>query len=89
MNPNLTICNNLSTSEFEITSVNIYPNPTADFVQIESKNIIDKIEVFNILGKRISVTAVPEVDLSQQPNGVYVLKIHSDEKTLTKKVVKN
>ena len=89
LNPNLTICNNLSTSEFEITSVNIYPNPTADFVQIESKNIIDKIEVFNILGKRISVTAVPEVDLSQQPNGVYVLKIHSDEKTLTKKVVKN
>ncbi|MCB0399179.1 MAG: aryl-sulfate sulfotransferase [Winogradskyella sp.] len=89
LNPDLTPCNNLSTSEFEIDAVTIYPNPTTDFIQIESINEIDKIEVYNILGRRISVTIESKIDLSQQPSGVYVIKIHSGNKSTTEKIIKN
>lgn len=88
LNPDLTPCINLSTLEFEIYSVLIYPNPTPDFIQIESMNEIDKIELYNILGKRISVITGPKIDLSQQPSGIYILKIHSGNKSITRKVVK-
>ena len=89
LNPDLTVCNNLSTSEFETTSVTIYPNPTNNYAQIESTNSFDKIEVFNILGRLVSITTESKVDFSEQPSGVYILKIYSGNKSITEKIIKN
>lgn len=89
LNPDLTLCNNLSTSEFKANSFAIYPNPTTDFVNIESTYTIDKIEVYNIMGKQIPTTRISKIDLSQQPKGVYVLIIHSGNKSIAKKIIKN
>ncbi|APY08992.1 hypothetical protein BWZ20_12100 [Winogradskyella sp. J14-2] len=89
LNPDLTPCNNLSTLEFEINSVVIYPNPTSNIIQIESINEIDKIELYHILGRRISVSTQSKIDLSQQSSGIYILKIHSGSKSITRKIVKN
>lgn len=89
LNPDLTVCNNLSTSEFEITSVTIYPNPTNDYVLIESTNSFNKIEVYNMLGRLVSVTTEPKVDFSEQPNGIYILKVYSGNKSTTQKIIKN
>lgn len=89
LNPDLTPCNNLSTSEFKIQYIVVYPNPTSNFIQIESLNAIDKIELYTISGRQISVSRESKIDLSQQPSGIYILKIHSGNKSITRKVVKN
>ena len=68
LNPDLTPCNNLSTSEFKIQYIVVYPNPTSNFIQIESLNAIDKIELYTISGRQISVSSDSKIDLSQKPN---------------------
>lgn len=89
LNPDLTLCNSLSVSEFENNLISIYPNPTNASIQVASTQNIIKIEVYNILGKRVLVSLDTTIDLSFQPSGFYLIKIHSDKNSITKKVVKN
>ncbi|MDY2587473.1 aryl-sulfate sulfotransferase [Winogradskyella aquimaris] len=89
LNPDLTLCNSLSVSEFEIHPISIYPNPTNGSFKVSSTQNINKIEVYNILGKRVLVSSGTTIDLSFQSSGVYLIKIHSDKNSITKKVVKN
>jgi len=88
-NPNLTACNNLGVSNFEKHALKIYPNPTKDNVIVNSNFLIDKIEVYNTMGQKIYETTSTIINLSNKPNGIYFLKIHSNLNILTKKIVKN
>lgn len=88
-NPNLTPCNTLSVSDFELQSVNLYPNPTQGDLKINSKTTIHKVEVYNVLGEQVLVTSSDRIDLSEQTNGIYFLKIHIDSNIISRKVIKN
>jgi hypothetical protein len=88
-NPDLTPCNNLSVENFDATVVRIYPNPTSNSIQIKSTLQIDKIEVYNILGAKVSETQYSNIDLSEQTNGIYFLRIYSESIFISKKVIKN
>ncbi|WP_422105744.1 aryl-sulfate sulfotransferase [Winogradskyella sp.] len=87
-NPDLTPCNELSISEFDQVSTTIYPNPTKDVIHVESNSAIDSVEVYNILGRKVLVTQSSKVDLSEQPSGVYLIKIYAGQNSLSKKVIK-
>ena len=72
-------------------NVKLYPNPTRGIVTIAG---IKKatIEVYNISGKRISRfenSSGQIIDLSSQPNGVYIIKILEDNFVSTKRVILN
>lgn len=71
----------------------IYPNPAEDFITIESKNSsINSIEIFDLLGKSIYSKMKPSnnvIDVSDFSKGVYLLKLESEGKSLTKKIVIN
>ena len=88
LNPDLTPCNNLSISDLDKTFVSISPNPTIDKIQINSSIIIDKIEVYNVLGSKVDETNTKTIDLSKQPSGIYFLKIYSESIITSKKVIK-
>ncbi|WP_411895999.1 aryl-sulfate sulfotransferase [Winogradskyella sp. A2] len=89
INPDLTPCNNLSIDDFEINTVSIYPNPTKDKIQINSKTEITKVEVFNILGNKITEFKGSRLDLGQFQNGMYLLKIHTNNSIVSKRIIKN
>ena len=89
LNPDLTACNNLSLSEFEESTISLYPNPTKAKIRINSIRNLDKIEVYNVLGRKISETRSSIVDLSGQTNGIYFLRIYSESIIISKKVIKN
>ena len=60
--------------------VNIYPNPVADFMYIESTKTLDmQYEIYTVDGFRVLLTANvgtrSEIDLSNLRQGVYVLMI--------------
>ena len=63
---------------FEIT-----PNPSTDFIFVRSEYLIDKMEIFTILGESIMVeqshSSVPEqdfkIDVSSLEAGIYLIKL--------------
>ena len=87
-NPDLTPCNNLSVNNFEKLSLRLSPNPTNGEIHIDSDYFIDKIEVYNMLGHKIHSLTSKIIDLSTQANGIYLIKIYSNNSVFTKKIIK-
>ena len=70
----------------------IYPNPTTDKVYVKSKEALTQVTVFSVLGKKIieKQTNKSEITLNFKnlKTGVYVLKVASNNKTITRKIIK-
>ncbi|WP_165851730.1 peptide-N-glycosidase F-related protein [Chryseobacterium pennipullorum] len=66
----------LNVKDIRTVDVNIYPNPTADFVNIQSKVEVASISVFNTEGRKLAETyRENKIDLSAYSTGVYFLNI--------------
>lgn len=83
--------------ETEITelleNIKIYPNPsTGLFYFISNDKTQVQISVYNSNGSLIIHDNIVSnkwvIDLSDQPSGIYVLKVFSNNKTLTIKLIK-
>jgi len=73
-----------------ITEVNVFPNPASDVIIIEHPEGLDRVEVFDMMGRLIfsisqSRQVVTEVDLSSLATGVYLFSLES---SLSKEIVK-
>ena len=84
----------LNVNDFELGSVNIYPNPTNTVWNIKTNNQnIKTVQVFDILGKQV-ITLTPNstevsIDASGLNDGIYLAKVTSNNSTITVKLVKN
>ena len=71
----------------------LYPNPTNDYLQVESAVLIDRATVFNRLGQAAFAVERPgyhfSLNFSQMPGGVYLLQFVSGEHSWVQKVVVN
>ena len=72
-------------------NISIYPNPTNGEFIIENQQEISKIEIFDITGKSVK-QLLPNsknvsVNINNQANGIYFIKIISENKIITKKIV--
>lgn len=81
-------------SPFLSNNVRVFPNPTEDYIIIQSQKEIDKIEIINSLGTSIfinqNLTSIfNKIDLSQFKSGVYFIKISTDKDVITKKIILN
>ena len=73
-------------------SVKVHPNPTKDFIRIQSKNTIKSLDLFDVQG-RILQTVVENkkettFNLSQQSKGIYFLKITTAKGSKIEKIIK-
>jgi len=72
--------------------IRIRPNPTKDIISIELKNGIDilKVQVYSILGKTLleQKEQTNRVDLNHLENGIYFLRVYTDNGNITKKILK-
>jgi len=66
----------------------VYPNPGRGFYTVTGENI-RKVEIRTIKGEIIYKSNTPEIDISENKNGIYLLYIFSNEKTIIKKIIKN
>lgn len=85
---------NLSTqdSEFQNNNVDVYPNPTSDYLQIRSKKKITEAKIFDVSGKLVlsSDKIDQKIDVSQLIKGVYILSFKSIDGTFSRhKFIKN
>ena len=72
------------------SSIKGYPNPVTDILVIDSKIPVDKVEIYSILGNKVkefnsNFNAIPVHDISA---GLYIVKIKSDNNTVSKKIIK-
>lgn len=74
--------------------INIFPNPATGKVAINMLDNISvlKIEVVNMHGNviksKIVATGQPVIDVYNLPAGFYILKIYTENGTVTKKLIK-
>ncbi len=81
----------LSSNTINQETINIYPNPSSDFIYINSKDSDNyTISLFNILGKLIIDKKInlQQLNLSNLPNGQYFLKIESESGIINEKILK-
>jgi uncharacterized delta-60 repeat protein len=70
--------------------VKILSNPTETTFGVLSEEEIQKVEIFNIEGKKIKVInyVFNEIDISTIDKGIYFLKIYINDKVAYKKIIK-
>ncbi|MFS4471328.1 peptide-N-glycosidase F-related protein [Chryseobacterium sp. T20] len=80
----------LNVKEIKTVDVNIYPNPTTDFVNVKSKVEVSSISLFNIEGRKLSETYKENrIDFSSYSTGIYFLHIVLKDGTAFKhKIIK-
>lgn len=65
----------------------VFPNPTKGVINIEVKDM-ESIKVIDLRGRQIYKGKENEIDLSQEPNGIYIIKVTTDKQTITRKLIK-
>lgn len=69
----------------------IYPNPTSDFININIKEKINNVEIYDATGRKVFVDTNfnNKIDVRKLLKGVYYIRINTDVKSLTSKFIKN
>lgn len=71
-------------------SILYYPNPTTGLFVVEGEQI-QTLEIYNQLGQLVfqteNKTDKAVIDISNQPKGIYILKIKTKEATLARKLI--
>ena len=82
----------LSTDDFVLPNFKFYPNPVKNTLSVNNTAVIDEIEIFSLSGKSVLAKKIKnthsEIDLSATSPGVYFLKVKSEGKIKTLKVIK-
>jgi hypothetical protein len=90
---NMTITNTLSTPDVEDTLFAMYPNPTTGRLQIESKQVLSQVIVYNLIGQQVKAfnmeANATSIDISTLKTGSYFVNVQSTTgNTYTKLIVK-
>ncbi len=79
--------------ETNTKEISIYPNPASDKIQIQSSVSLQNstVEIYSISGvliNKVKLDENNEIDISNLLSGIYFIKIQTDSKILTTKIVK-
>jgi hypothetical protein len=73
----------------------IFPNPTTGKFEVNiEKSEVKSLEIYNIQGQIVKTIinnqskTTNEIDISALPDGIYLLKIQSDKKSVIRKIIK-
>ncbi|OCA72018.1 hypothetical protein BBI01_07625 [Chryseobacterium artocarpi] len=80
----------LGTSENNLISeLKVFPNPSSDYVYLNSKSKISKVQVFDSIGRKVKVKLIDnKADVRNLPIGNYWFSITIGDKTISKKIIK-
>lgn len=82
----------LGTNDFDTSSISTYPNPVTSELNIQSKELITSVSIFNTLGQEVlnlpAGSLNVAVDMSTLSPGVYLANIATERGSKTQKVIK-
>ncbi len=83
----------LGTTEFELSKKwKIVPNPSNNFIKVSDLFSKGKYKIYNSLGKEIckgNISNNETIDIYNFENGLYFIKIYTENTIFTKKFIKN
>ncbi|WP_445733906.1 T9SS type A sorting domain-containing protein [Mariniflexile sp.] len=78
----------LSMASFKVGNFKIYPNPASGVINISSQTTIEKVEMFDVLGKKVlSSSEEKQINIENLKSGVYMLKAFSNNQSAITRVV--
>ena len=89
------IANSSEMTSIIINPLNIYPNPNnGEFkISVENNSEISTIDIYNLMGEKVFNSdmnkTMNEIDISNQPKGVYFVEITIGDKIFNEKIIKN
>lgn len=77
--------NTLGSQNFTSNSLkaSIYPNPTSDNINIEMENEVKSVEIYSLLGQKVLSVNTKNINVSNLPKGVYMVRIEDTNNTIT------
>ncbi|MCF6128700.1 T9SS type A sorting domain-containing protein [Flavobacterium sp. AS60] len=82
----------LGNGSFDSSSFTYYPNPVKNILNLSYNQEISNVEVYNLLGQKVSSTIInandAHIDMSNLPNGAYMVRVTSNDQVKTIKVIK-
>ena len=87
-----TISATLTTNDVSFINTKLYPNPVKSHLTIVTETNIEKIIIYNLLGKEIYTqkvqSRITEIPFNQFKAGIYLVKIQGEKNSTTQKVIK-
>ncbi|MDY4789707.1 MAG: T9SS type A sorting domain-containing protein [Bacteroidales bacterium] len=79
--------------QLDFVEAKVYPNPAIDYLSIETKEVVQRLEVYDALGRKV-ISKIPNqnnfsIDISNLEQGIYILKLQTKEGIGSYKIVKN
>ena len=80
---------NVGVISVQTDAISIYPNPANQYLYINSDISIKGVELYNVTGNLVlnKTNDVNNINVISLIDGIYYLQIHTDNKTIVKKVV--
>lgn len=86
----------LSTPSFQASSIDVYPNPSSDFIYVinqNSKDYLKALTLFDLSGRRLVTMQLEanssrtSVNVASLASGIYLLQIETENSSFTQKVI--
>ena len=84
------IASNLSTQNINVAKkeISIYPNPTTDYININTNEKIISVNIYSITGQIILKSNTDKVDMRNITSGNYILELTTDKTRKSFKIIK-
>ena len=70
-------------------SVSVYPNPTSDVLKFDTTSKVNAVQIYDASGKSVNAQlSNNQLDVRKLQNGVYLIKITTEEGVSTQKFIK-
>ena len=73
-------------------SINLYPNPTTDYFQVDGLDGTASISVKDLNGKILltkQINSNDKININSLSNGIYMIEVNTKEGSILKKIIKN
>lgn len=74
--------------ENESIQFDVYPNPSSDQVTIQTKELINEIKIFNLLGELVQTEMVANFSVANLPKGIYLLQLITENGMNSVRIIK-
>jgi len=78
----------LGISDLDLREITVYPNPTKDFLYIDSQAPVDSVNIYSLTGRLIKQTSNSSIKVADLSKGLYFAKVTIEGRTITKKFIK-
>lgn len=78
-----------STQNVQKRTIQVYPNPSGDYFSLSSSENIDRITVYNMVGRAVRTFSVAEntmYDISRLPDGIYLIGLYNKKGSIIKTI---